>query len=149
MRYLGIDLGDKRTGLALGDTILFLAAPLDVVEVPVSRREGEDLLDHLARVIREHAPAGLVVGLPLNMDGSLGPRAKLVEALAKRLGERTRVPVHMQDERLSSAQADWQMARTGLTRQQKKARRDALAAAAILQDFLNARRAPAAPPDHG
>lgn len=136
MRFLAIDLGDKRTGLAVGDSVLRIASPAGVLEVPAARRGGEDLLDALHAAVSEHAPSALVVGLPVNMDGTEGPRAKAVRTLAARLAQRTRLPVHFQDERLSSAVADWQMARSGLTRGQKKARRDALAAATILADFL-------------
>jgi len=73
------------------------------------------------------------------MDGTEGARAKLVRAFAARIAGRTGRAVHFQDERLTTAAADWSMARTGMTRQQKKDRRDAIAAATMLQDFLNAR----------
>lgn len=151
MRYLAIDLGDKRTGLAVGDAITRLATPVDVLEIPIDRRAGEDLLDALARAIAEHlGPRGeLVVGLPLNMDDTEGPRATLVRAFAKRVADRTRMPVHFHDERLSSVQADWTMAQSGLTHKQKKQRRDALAAASILQGFLNAKAQPPSDPENG
>ena len=142
MRYLCIDLGDKRTGLALGDSETRLATPVDVLHVPLAEREGQALLDSLARAIREHlgerSPGELVVGLPFNMDGSEGSRAKVVRAFAARLATATKRAVHFQDERLTSADADWQMAQSGLTHKQKKERRDAIAAAAILRDFLEA-----------
>lgn len=141
MRFVAVDLGDKRTGLAVGDSVTGLVSPLEVAEVSVSERGGEALLDTVARAIDEQigAAAGeLVVGLPVNMDGTEGPRAKLVRALGERLGKRTGRTVHYQDERLTSSEADWSMARTGLTRKRKKERRDALAAAAILRDFLAA-----------
>lgn len=137
MRYLAVDLGDKRTGLAVGDAILRVPSPAGVLEIPAARRDGADLIDALASAARTHGAAALVVGLPMNMDGTEGPRAKVVRALAARLAAQAHLPLHLQDERLSSAQADWQMARTGLTRGQKKAKRDALAAAAILKDFLD------------
>lgn len=137
MRYLCIDLGDQRTGLALGDDATKIVSPIEVVEVPRSANEGRALLDALARAIAQQSPHALVLGLPLNMDDSEGPRSKIVRQFAERLAKATNLPVHFHDERLSSAAADWQMARSGLTRGQKKARRDALAAAAILKDFLD------------
>lgn len=146
MRFLCIDLGDKRTGLALGDDLLRIASPLDVLEIPIAADAGNALLAALVAAARDHAAGALVVGLPINMDGSEGPRAKSVRALAQRIADDARLPLHFQDERLTSADADWQMARSGLTRGQKKARRDALAAAAILRDFLAALPAPTAPP---
>ena len=149
MRYLSIDLGDKRTGLAAGDSVTRIASPLAVLEVTVSDRAGEALLDAICRAIEDQlGPASskgeLVVGLPLNMDNTEGPRARLVRDFAARVAARTSRPVHFQDERLTSAAADWSMARSGLTRQQKKNRRDALAAATLLQDFLNALPTPPA-----
>ncbi len=140
MRYLAIDLGDKRTGLALGDAVIKIASPVGVIEVPIDRRDGADLLDAIARACEEQlGPSGeLVMGLPLNMDGSEGPRAKLVRAFAARVSEKTGRAVHLQDERRTSRRADERMAQSGLTRGQKKARRDAIAAAGFLQDFLDA-----------
>ncbi|MDX2131751.1 MAG: Holliday junction resolvase RuvX [Planctomycetota bacterium] len=142
MRYLAIDLGDARTGLALGDAQTRIVSPLSVLEVRRDERAGDALLDALVRAIDDalgppaRRRAALVVGLPLNMDGSEGPRAALTRAFAARIAERAGLPVHFHDERLSSADADWRMARSGLTHAQKKARRDALAACAILSDFL-------------
>lgn len=139
MRYLCIDLGDKRTGLAVGDAQTRLVSPLEVLEVPLAQRGGEALLDALAKAVDEQlgaAPGELVVGLPLNMDDSEGPRASLVRAFGARVATRCGRQVRFHDERLSSAAADWSMARSGMTRGEKKQRRDALAAAAILAGFL-------------
>lgn len=144
MRYLGIDLGDKRTGLALGDTEIRLASPVEVVEIPIDRDAGLSLRRALqeacARLLGEGraATGELVVGLPLNMDGSEGARAKLTRAFGTALADVLGRPVHFHDERLTSVAADWSMAMSGLTHKQKKARRDALAAAAMLQGFLDA-----------
>ena len=139
VRLLALDLGDKRTGLAVGDTITRLVTPVGVVELPMSEGErGHALIADLARLAREHEAEALVVGLPLNMDDTEGPRAKLVRAFAGRVGEATGLPIVFQDERLTSVEADWQMSRSGLTHKGKKKRRDALAAAAILRDFLDA-----------
>lgn len=155
MRYLCIDLGDKRTGLAVGDVITRIVSPLNVLEVAIGERAGEALIETIVRAVREHlgesvhAKGELVVGLPLNMDGTEGPRAKMVRAWAQTIANRTGRIVHLQDERLTSADADWQMARSGLTRKQKKQRRDALAAAAVLRDFLGSEAAslPGGPPN--
>lgn len=140
MKYLAIDLGDRRTGLAVGDLATGMALPLEVVTLDIRAGGGEALLAALVERVKEHAPAGLVVGLPLNMDGTEGPRARGVRQFADQLARRTGLPLHFQDERLTTAEADWRMARTGMTRAQKKDRRDALAAAALLADYLAARR---------
>lgn len=142
MRYLCIDLGDKRTGIAAGDSITRIAAPVGVIELPISERAGEALIEAVLRAVNDqvspHARATIVFGLPLNMDGTEGPRARHVRTFATRLAERLGPdrPVLFHDERLSSADADWQMAGSELTHKQKKLRRDALAAAAILRDYL-------------
>lgn len=144
MRYLGIDLGDKRTGLAMGDNLLRIATPAGVVEVASAQDGGNALLAALQREVDERLGVGpgsigeLVIGLPLNMDGSEGPRARASRAFAERLAERTGRRVHLVDERLTTAAADWSMSQTGLTHKQKKRRRDAIAAAALLQGFLDA-----------
>lgn len=140
MRYLAIDLGERRTGLAVGDDQTGLAEPYRVVEV---RRKGAQTPDQLVRALREaiddHGAGALVVGLPLNMDGAEGPGARAARAAGAALGEALALPVHYQDERLTSADADWSMAQSGMTHKQKKSLRDALAAAAILRDFLAGR----------
>jgi putative Holliday junction resolvase len=137
---MAIDIGDKRTGLAVGDDETGIVSPLEVVESPTSERGGEAWLEAMARAVAAQfgpfAQAELVVGLPFNMDGTEGPRARIVRELALRLGERTKRAIRFQDERLTSVDADWSMAQSGLTHKQKKERRDALAAAAILRDFL-------------
>ena len=140
-RLIAIDLGDKRTGLALADTITRIASPAGLLEIPIGERGGEKLLGAIAHAIDDlvgQSPADLVVGLPINMDGSEGPRATLVRAFAYRIAERTNRTIHFQDERQSSMAANDRMAQTGLTHKQKKARRDAIAAVVILQRFLDA-----------
>ncbi len=134
MRYLAVDLGLKRTGLAVGDDVLRIASPLEVIETA----SDELRMQTIGRAIDEHGPGALVVGLPLNADGSEGGAAKGARAFAGQLQQRFGLPVHLADERHSSDDADEKMARTGLTRGQKKGRRDALAAAAFLQRWLDA-----------
>jgi putative Holliday junction resolvase len=153
MRYLAIDLGDKRTGIATGDATTRIASPVAVLDVPAAERQGQALMDAIVRTIADfwtpRDPGELVVGLPINMDGTEGPAAKKARDIARVLSERTKRRVHLFDERLTSAEADWRMAQSGLTHAQKKARRDAIAAAAILEGFLNSLSNPttdAAPP---
>ncbi len=153
MRYLAIDLGDKRTGIATGDATMRIASPVAVLDIPAAERQGQALMDAIVRTIADfwtpRDQGELVVGLPINMDGTEGPAAKKARDIARVLGERTKRRVHLFDERLTSAEADWRMAQSGLTHAQKKARRDAIAAAAILEGFLNSLSNPmsdAAPP---
>lgn len=132
MRYLAIDLGDKRTGLAVGDDVTGIASPLDVIVTA----SPDERIRQILRAIDDQGPDALVVGLPLNMDGSEGPAARKIRAFVDTLAARCALPAHFVDERLTSVAADDQMARTGLTYKGKKQRRDALAAATILRDFL-------------
>ncbi|MCC6662022.1 MAG: Holliday junction resolvase RuvX [Phycisphaerales bacterium] len=140
MRYVGIDLGDKRTGLAVGDAQTGLVTPLKTVDVPLAARTGRDLAQALTRAFDDQVGAAeLVLGLPLNMDGTEGPRARVVRGFGTLLAALSARVLHYQDERLTSAEADWAMAGSGLTHARKKARRDGLAAAAVLGDFLRTR----------
>lgn len=131
-RFLAVDVGGKRTGLALGDTLTRMAMPVQVLHVP----RGPALLEAVVAAVHEHAPDAIVMGLPLNMDGTEGPAVVQARAFAAEVGTRTGLTVHLQDERLTSFEADQRMARSGRTHGQKKDLRDALAAAALLEDFL-------------
>ena len=131
-RFLAVDVGGKRTGLALGDTLTRMAMPIEVLHVP----RGPALLEAIAKAAKAHAPDAIVMGLPLNMDGSEGPAVVQARAFAAEVQARTGLAVHLQDERLTSYEADQRMARTGRSHDEKKQLRDALAAAALLEDFL-------------
>jgi putative Holliday junction resolvase len=140
MRYVCFDLGGKRTGVAAGDDVTSIVTPLEVIEIP--RSPGHDrLLQALLVIVNTHKPDAIVFGLPLNMDGTEGTQAKNSRQFGEAFGKRCNLPVHFQDERLTSYAADQAMARTGRTRKQKKELRDALAAAEILRDFLDTQRA--------
>jgi putative Holliday junction resolvase len=141
MRYLCLDLGDKRTGLATGDDETGVVAPAGGLAAP----PGGDLVAAVLRVIEVHDPDAIVLGLPLNMDGTEGPRAGQVRDFGRQLGQRIDRPIHYQDERLTSHAAEQQLAGSGRTHQQKKELRDTLAAAEILRDFLRASGGDATP----
>jgi len=133
-RYLGIDYGTKRIGLAVGDTEGRIATPLRVIV------RGGRPTDDAAQIISagdEYAVDAYVLGIPFNMDGSEGPQAKLTRAFGALLAERCSRPVHAWDERLSSRGADENLIELDLTHKKKKARQDALAAQIILQAFLD------------
>lgn len=132
MRYLCLDLGDKRTGLAVGDDETRSCGPVGLIEAS----DPAQLLRGVRDAIDEHAPGALVIGVPLHMDGSESAQSHKARALGLLLAEHTRLAVHYHDERLTSFEADLQMSESGLTRKQKKKRRDMLAAAAILRSFL-------------
>ena len=133
-RIVGIDHGDRRFGVAISDAGGMLACPRDVVE-------GEDvLMSYLDRLLPEEEVAGLVVGLPLNMDGSSGPRARKVLEFCSRLERRFELPVHTWDERLTSYQAEGLLHEAGIRGREKGRRIDKVAAQLILQGWLDHRR---------
>ena len=133
MRYLALDLGARRTGLAVGDTASGIISPLPQVEAGTDAAR----LEAVASAVREQGAASVVLGLPLSMGGTSGPASAAVRAFGARLASVTGVEVAYQDERLTSFAADQQMARSGRTRGQKKKIRDSLAAAAILRDYFD------------
>ena len=133
MRFLCIDLGDKRTGLAVCDGDETIASPVGVIE------GGGNLYNEITRAVEQYQAQALVFGLPLNMDGSEGNRATIVRKFAAELSEKIKMPVFFQDERLSSYSAQDRLSQTGLTHKKKKNRIDAIAAAEILKEFIAAR----------
>ena len=138
MRTLGIDYGNRRIGLALSDEGGGFASAYDVLQVS-SPQQGIDLI---VPIVEKEAVQRLVIGLPLNMDDSVGPAARSAIAWGRELAHRCGRPVIFVDERLSSFAAEQQLIdrkRAGekLTRQRKKQQLDALAAATFLQAFLD------------
>jgi len=134
MRYLAIDYGMKRTGLAVCDAGERIVSPLGVLA------GSKGLLDRILQIIATERIEAVVVGLPLNMDGSEGLQAKRVRAFAGQLRGRVEIRLYFQDERLSSFAAEQKLQETGLSRGKRRERVDALAAAEILEAFLEARK---------
>lgn len=134
--YCGVDHGRRRIGLAIANPEGTIASPLGVVPGDGSVNK---VIERIKRVVTDYDVHEWVVGLPLNMDGTEGDQARQVRRFAAHLERVTGQPVHLWDERLSSATADDHLATGDLTRAQKKARRDAVAAQVMLQSFLDAR----------
>ena len=133
MRSLGLDIGDKRIGVALSDPGGILASPLTVINRGDESRDIEAIVD----IIRQKQVGRVIVGLPLSMDGSLGKQAEKVKAFTQRLCEQTQVPVEYRDERLTTVLAERLMRAAGNKKTGRKARDDAQAAALILQGYLD------------
>lgn len=134
MRYLAVDYGAKRTGLAICDPAETVASPLAVIE------GQKDLPKKIAEVVEAENVEAIVLGLPLNMDDSAGPQAKLVFQFGEQLEKAVNIPIHFQDERLSSFSAGEKLASADFTMKKKKKRLDAIAAAAILEAFLEQKK---------
>ncbi|MEM8875983.1 MAG: Holliday junction resolvase RuvX [Planctomycetota bacterium] len=137
MRSLGIDLGGKRTGLALSDPAGQFVSPLRVIE----SADRETVIAGIVEACADEGVEQIVTGCPLNMDGTAGKPALEALRFARIVRDRTGLPTFLFDERRTSLAADAQLAQRRaagekLTHKKKKQRRDALAAAAILQAFL-------------
>ena len=136
-RWLGVDYGKKRIGIAICD-------PGESFASPAATLDSSGTVAGDARLVlkwaRQNEIDAFVVGLPLNMDGSEGPQAILTGKFAASLREQSQMTVELWDERLSSFQADEYMRKAGVKGSQQKKMRDALAAQVILHSFLDARR---------
>ena len=141
VRALGIDYGLRRIGLALSDASGTLASPLTVLLRPKSERETLRMVSaEVARLAAEDdGLATVVVGWPRRLDGTPNDQTPIVEAFAQALGKAVTIPVVLQDERLTSHEADERLAMRERDWKKRKARLDAAAAAILLQDFLDAR----------
>jgi putative Holliday junction resolvase len=133
MRYLAIDYGNKRTGLAICDAEERIVSPLTVIH------GQKGLLKKIADIVEVEKVEAVVLGLPLNMDDSQCPQAKFVLKFADQLKAHIDIPIHFQDERLSTFGAEEKLAAANFTRDKKKKRLDAVAAAQILEEFLEQR----------
>jgi putative pre-16S rRNA nuclease len=140
VRVLGIDFGDRRIGLAMSDTSGTLATPVRTLE-----RRGVDVdlvtlvVDAIQEMGREEPIDRLVVGLPRHLDGRDSDQTPRVRAFAAALGSRSGLPIELQDERLTSREAEERLARREKDWRKRKVRIDAAAAAIVLQDWLDSR----------
>ena len=145
-RLLGLDLGERTIGLALSDPGCAVASPIDTIRRGKFTRDAEALIG----IIADRGVGGLVIGLPVNMDGSEGPRCQSVRQFAANLLQRIDVEIAFQDERLSTAAVTRTMVEADISRAKQKQAVDKLAAAYILQgalDFLRNLPNPPAPSD--
>jgi putative Holliday junction resolvase len=142
MRCLGIDYGTKRIGLAQGESAIGVATPLPaLVEAEEAARWAK-----LGEVITSRRITDLVLGYPYNMDGTVGFKAKEVEAFAARLRAAFGLPVHFVDETLTSAEAEASIAKKDRRALRGSGLVDSRAACLILQDYFNQKLPPVAPP---
>ncbi|MSZ30607.1 MAG: Holliday junction resolvase RuvX [Actinobacteria bacterium] len=135
VRVLGIDLGSKRIGIAASDRSGTIASPLVVLNRGASQR-----VDHaeILKIVQEEEAGAIVVGLPLNMDGSEGTAAKSARMEADRMATVVGVPVYIHDERRSTVEGDRVLMERGLNAQDRRKVIDKVAAAVILQSWLDA-----------
>jgi len=136
MRIIGLDLGEKRIGVAAADDRTQVAVPVTTISA------GSDAVAAITKLVKEQQADEVVVGLPLSMTGAIGPQARLTIEVVEALRQRLTMPVHTMDERLSSAQADRSLQAAGRSRRGRapEGARDAIAAAIVLQAYLDAHR---------
>ena len=130
MRYLAIDYGIKRTGLAICDAAETITSPLKTIN------GQKELLKQIAEVVDSEKVGAVVLGLPLNMDDSESDQTRLVRKFCNQLKKSLQVPVYLQDERLSSFGAEERLAPANFSKGKMRQRLDAVAAAEILEAFL-------------
>jgi len=136
MRVLGLDVGDRRIGVAMSDPLGLTAQPLTVIQ----RRTPTADADTIRAFIEQHGVTTIVVGLPLSLDGTRGPQAKKVQGFIDTLRRRIALPVEWVDERLTTVQGTRALREGGASRAQRKQAIDRIAAQLILQQFLDTRR---------
>lgn len=132
-RLLGLDVGTKTIGMALSDTTLLVATPFDTIRRKRFREDAARLAAEIAR----HKVGGIVVGLPVSLDGSEGPRAQSVRQFARNLLQVVDLPLAFWDERLSTAAVEREMIAADMTRKRRAEIIDKVAAAYILQGLLD------------
>ncbi|MGH7047187.1 MAG: Holliday junction resolvase RuvX [Stellaceae bacterium] len=133
LRLLGLDVGTKTIGLALSDTRRIIASPLETIR----RRRFRDDLARLGALIEAHGVGGLVIGLPLTLSGSDGPRTQGVRQFARNLATWRDLPIALWDERMSTAAVEREMIAADMTRKRRAEIIDRVAAAYILQGCLD------------
>ena len=133
MKIMAVDFGDARTGLAMCDRTEMFASPLGVI----TEYKFERTVEKVAHAAMEYAAEMIVVGLPVNMDGSQGPRAERCRAFAQKVEELTGLPVAMMDERMTTMAASRFLNETNTRGAKRKTVIDTLSAQIILQNFLD------------
>ena len=142
MRWMAIDHGTKKLGIAFSDELEILASPFEVWP-----QEGPATLNKLARLAKEEGVQALVLGLPKHKDGEESETAAAARAFGEALAAQTKLPLRFMNEHLSSAEAERLLAQRGVKPKDRKAKLDAAAAAVILGDLLESRRSKRIPVD--
>ena len=139
MRIMGLDYGTKTVGVALSDAMLTIAQPYETItrERPAQLRKT---LQRLEAIIKEQEVGEIVLGLPKNMNNTEGERAAATREFQEMLERRTLLPVYLQDERLTTIEADRILEETGVAHSARKEHIDKIAAAIILQTYLDGRQ---------
>ncbi len=134
MRLMGLDYGDKTIGVAVSDELGWTAQGLEVIRRTTEERDT----NRLREIIRDYGVSEIVVGLPKNMNNTIGPRGEICIAFSQSLHEKLQLPVHLWDERLTTASAQRTLLEADVSRKKRKQVIDMMAAALILQGYMDA-----------
>jgi len=135
MRVMGLDYGDRRIGVAVSDEMGWTAQGLEVVE----RRSPDYDIERLVGIVKAYGITEIVLGLPKNMNGTIGPRGDICIAFAETLREKLQLPVHLWDERLTTVSAQRTLLEADVSRKKRKQVIDKMAAALILQGYMDSK----------
>ena len=138
MRIMGLDFGSKTVGVAISDPLLITAQGLEIIRIKAENKLRQTLA-RIEELIEEYEVSEIVLGLPKNMNDTLGDRANLSLEFQEKLERRTGLPVTMWDERLTTVSADRAMMEAGIRRERRKEYVDKIAAVFILQGYLDYR----------
>jgi putative Holliday junction resolvase len=138
MRYIGLDLGTKTLGVAVSDKTETIASAITTLRF--SENNPEEILDDLTKIMDEYKVGAIVIGLPKNMNNSLGFAAERTKEFVKVLNNTYDIPVYEQDERLSSVTANNVLLQADISRKKRKSKVDTVAATVILQNYLDIRK---------
>ena len=130
---LGIDLGKKRTGIAVSDINQKIASPLKVIE----NMKFNEILNILEKIVNERNICAIIVGDPINMDGSIGPKSQSSRSFIRNLSKELNIPILLWDERLTTVSAERSLLEADISRKKRQQIIDKIAASIILQNFLD------------
>ena len=137
MRILALDVGDRRIGVAISDDLCLIAHPWKVIE----RKSLKEDISHLRRIVEDEKTQEMIVGMPLNMDGTSGRQAEKVKGFVTHLKSEFSLPIKIWDERLTTVAAERPLREAGLSGRKRRKVIDKLAACFILQNYLDSRKA--------
>ena len=134
MRYLGLDLGSRTLGIAISDLTGVIATSYKIIR---HNEEYNKLVDEILKIVTEEKISSIVLGLPKNMDNTIGYKGELSISFKKKLEKKIQIPIYLQDERLTTKEAESILIKNDTSRKKRKKVIDSLAATIILQSFLD------------
>ena len=134
MRYLGLDLGSRTLGIAISDLTGVIATSYKIIR---HNEEYNKLVDEILKIVKEEKISAIVLGLPKNMDNTIGYKGELSISFKEKLEKKIQIPIYLQDERLTTKEAESILIKNDTSRKKRKKVIDSLAATIILQSFLD------------